>query len=67
MMLEPSIDALQEKINSKYTLVILSSRRARQLSEHNNLQIEYPKSKKFVGMALEEIQAEKLRLEGDNE
>lgn len=60
MMLEPSIDALQEKIKSKYTLVILSARRARQLREHNDLRIEKPNSNKYVGMALEEVKAEKL-------
>lgn len=65
-MLEPSIDALQEKINSKYTLVILSSRRARQLLEQDNLMVEKSKSAKFVGKALEEIQAEKLTVAKDN-
>lgn len=59
-MLEPSIDALQEKIRSKYTLVTLSARRARQMSETNKTIIENPKSVKYVGMALEEVQAGKL-------
>ncbi|CDO02288.1 DNA-directed RNA polymerase subunit omega [Oceanobacillus picturae] len=59
-MLEPSIDALQEKINSKYTLVTLSARRARQMSETNKVLIDNPKSHKYVGMALEEVQADKL-------
>lgn len=62
-MLEPSIDELQEKINSKYSLVILSAKRARQIRDENNLQIENPKSKKYVGMALEEIVAGKLTME----
>jgi DNA-directed RNA polymerase subunit omega len=61
-MLEPSIDSLQEKINSKYTLVILSARRAREISEVQNVRIEKPKSHKYVGMALEEVQAGKLFL-----
>lgn len=60
MMLEPSIDALQEKINSKYTLVTLAARRARQISHTNTPLIENPKSNKYVGIALEEIIAEKL-------
>ncbi|MGY0692334.1 DNA-directed RNA polymerase subunit omega [Virgibacillus sp. FSP13] len=60
MMLDPSIDALQEKIRSKYTLVTLSARRAREMRQKKNCQVENPKSAKFVGMALEEIQAEKL-------
>ncbi|BAM47681.1 MAG: DNA-directed RNA polymerase subunit omega [Amphibacillus sp.] len=59
-MLEPSIDQLQTKINSKYTLVTLSAKRARQIKDHNILQIEDPKSKKPVGIALEEIYADKL-------
>ncbi len=62
-MLEPSIDQLQEKIKSKYTLVTISARRARELKEMNNLQVENPKSTKYVGMALEEVQAEKLKLD----
>ncbi|WP_284139900.1 MULTISPECIES: DNA-directed RNA polymerase subunit omega [unclassified Virgibacillus] len=63
MMLEPSIDALQDKIKSKYSLVTLSAKRARQIRELNNLMIETPKSHKFVGMALEEILAGKLVIE----
>lgn len=59
-MLEPSIDALQEIVKSKYTLVTLAARRARQMSETNKTVIENPKSYKYVGMALEEIQAKKL-------
>ncbi|WP_096269939.1 DNA-directed RNA polymerase subunit omega [Paucisalibacillus globulus] len=65
MMLEPSIDELQEKIRSKYSLVTLSAKRARQLRELKNHRIANPKSHKFVGMALEEIAAEELKL--DNE
>lgn len=59
-MLEPSIDQLQTKINSKYTLVTLSARRARQIQDTNILQLDNPKSVKSVGKALEEIQAGKL-------
>ncbi|MBP2077591.1 DNA-directed RNA polymerase subunit omega [Oceanobacillus polygoni] len=66
MMLEPSIDALQEKIKSKYTLVTLSARRARELSDTKDIMIENPKSHKYVGMALEEIEAEKLYIAKDN-
>ncbi|GEN86553.1 DNA-directed RNA polymerase subunit omega [Oceanobacillus sp. FSL W8-0428] len=60
MMLEPSIDSLQTKIKSKYSLVTLSARRARELSETNDVLVEHPKSHKFVGKALEEIEAGKL-------
>ncbi|MCT2538021.1 DNA-directed RNA polymerase subunit omega [Aquibacillus koreensis] len=59
-MLEPSIDKLQNKINSKYTLVTLSARRARQIQDTQRHQLDNPKSVKYVGIALEEIQADKL-------
>lgn len=59
-MLEPSVDELQEKIDSKYTLVILSSRRARDLQDEAKPLIEEPKSKTIIGVALEEIAAGKL-------
>ena len=61
-MLEPSIDSLQEKIKSKYSLVTLSAKRARQLRDYNNGLLENPKAKTFVGIALEEIQQGKLKL-----
>lgn len=62
MMLEPSIDKLQERIQSKYQLVILSSRRARQLADGEKPLIEEPKSHKLVGVALEEIAEGKLTI-----
>ena len=65
IMLEPSIDALQEKINSKYTLVTISARRARQLQDEEKPLIENPKSLKFVGVALEEINNDKLFIKED--
>ncbi|GAB3793720.1 DNA-directed RNA polymerase subunit omega [Virgibacillus kimchii] len=66
-MLEPSIDLLQEKINSKYTLVTLSARRAREIGETKKVLVEDPKSYKYVGVALEEIQAGKLFLAEEHE
>ncbi|MEI3597066.1 MULTISPECIES: DNA-directed RNA polymerase subunit omega [unclassified Oceanobacillus] len=60
MMLEPSIDQLQEKIYSKYELVTLSARRARQLAENKKSMVEEPSSHTFVGVALEEIADGKL-------
>lgn len=59
-MLEPSIDSLQEKINSKYTLVTVSARRARDLQNEEKPLIEEPKSLTYVGIALEEIYNDKL-------
>ncbi|MFA9557401.1 DNA-directed RNA polymerase subunit omega [Evansella sp. AB-rgal1] len=61
-MLNPSIDSLMTKINSKYTLVTVSAHRARQLREKPDLYEKTAKSKSvnYVGMALEEIEAEKI-------
>ncbi|MCF6094881.1 DNA-directed RNA polymerase subunit omega [Microaerobacter geothermalis] len=56
----PSIDVLVEKTGSKYTLVALAAKRARQLRETGKVLIEQPKSRKHVGMALEEIAFDKL-------
>lgn len=58
MMIYPSIDSLLERVNSKYTLVTLSAKRARQLQEGTGrLMVEHPRSDKTVGQALEEINA----------
>lgn len=62
-MLFPSIDKLTDKVESKYTLVTVASKRARQLREQNNLQMDKPKSKKYVGQALEELISDKLAYE----
>ena len=61
-MLEPSIDELQKKINSKYKLVTISARRAREIRDTQKLLIDEPKSKNYVGMALEEIHAGKITI-----
>ncbi|PYZ93203.1 DNA-directed RNA polymerase subunit omega [Salipaludibacillus keqinensis] len=64
-MLQPSIDSLMTKINSKYTLVTVSALRARQLREHPELfqKTSESKSVNFVGKALEEIESEHLTYE----
>ncbi len=53
-MLYPSIDDLMKKTDSKYTLVAIASKRARQLLDGAKPNIE-PVSHKYVGIALEEI------------
>lgn len=55
MMLYPSIDTLLEKINSKYTLVTVSSKRAREIQQNSEVNLLRPFSVKPVGKALEEI------------
>ncbi|AGN36191.1 DNA-directed RNA polymerase subunit omega [Bacillus paralicheniformis] len=65
-MLDPSIDSLMNKLDSKYTLVTVSARRAREMQINKDAQIENPKSHKFVGKALEEIDAGLLTFEKEN-
>lgn len=62
-MLYPSIDKLLEVVDSKYTLVTVAAKRARQIQEEKNQLIENPQSLKPVGIALEEIQEGKLSYE----
>jgi DNA-directed RNA polymerase subunit omega len=64
-MLEPSIDKLVEKVDSKYSLVVLAAKRARQLLDGEKPQID-PRSNKYVGIALEEIAADVLELPQSN-
>ncbi|MYL33087.1 DNA-directed RNA polymerase subunit omega [Pontibacillus yanchengensis] len=66
MMLEPSIDKLLKNINSKYTLVTLSARRARQMQDTQKYLIEDYESEKYVGIALEEINEGKLYYSNDD-
>lgn len=59
-MLEPSIDSLQEKIDSKFSLVTIAARRARQLQDGDKPLVDKVKSYTYVGAALEEIDARKI-------
>lgn len=54
-MLYPSVDKLKSRIDSKYSLVALASKRARQLHEHGDEKLAKYTSAKPVGKALEEI------------
>lgn len=53
-MIDPSIDYLAEKVGSKYGLVIMAAKRARQLVDHASALVE-SKSNKPVSIAMEEI------------
>lgn len=54
-MLFPSIDEMVKKVDSKYSLVVAASRRARLLRDGAKSDLRLPKSHKYVGVALEEI------------
>ena len=65
-MLYPSIDSLLNTLDSKYVLVTLSAKRAREIQQNQNILIENPVSNKPVGIALEEIYEGKLTFEDEN-
>ncbi|EJW17518.1 DNA-directed RNA polymerase subunit omega [Paenibacillus alvei] len=65
-MLYPSIDELMKKVDSKYSLVVAASRRARQLREGGRTELKNPKSHKQVGVALEEIYGDYIHTEQDH-
>lgn len=60
MMLKPSIDSLLDRVNSKYSLVILASKRAHELDAGATPTVDSFESVKSVGKALEEIDAESV-------
>lgn len=61
-MIKPSLDQLMEKVDSKYTLVILGARRGRDLQAGKPKQVD-SRSNKPVTIALEELVAGKLFFE----
>lgn len=50
MMIWPSVDKLLKRVDSKYTLVIAASKRARELAQNNKNNVGKP-----VTIALQEI------------
>ncbi|MBP1156097.1 MULTISPECIES: DNA-directed RNA polymerase subunit omega [unclassified Paenibacillus] len=62
-MLYPSIDRLLDKVDSKYSLVVAASKRARMLRDGAKSEVRQKKSHKHVGLALEEIYEEHISYE----
>ena len=60
-MLYPSVDKLKKEIDSKYSLVSLASKRARQMQEEGGEKLDKYVSYKPVGRALEEVAAGQLK------
>lgn len=61
-MIKPSLDQLTDKVDSKYTLVVLSARRGREIQGGQPKQVD-SRSNKPVTIALEELVAGKLFFE----
>lgn len=61
-MINPSLDLLVEKVDSKYTLVVLAAKRAREIMDGQQPLAE-SKSNKPVTVALEEVAQGKITYE----
>ncbi len=61
-MVDPSIDYLAEKVDSKYTLVILAAKRARELTKPG----QNPKERE-VSTALREIAQDEISFERERD
>lgn len=58
-MIEPGINSLLDKVDSRYTLVVVAAKRARQLTEGANKLTECD-SEKSVTIAINEIDEQKI-------
>ncbi|MDD2573492.1 MAG: DNA-directed RNA polymerase subunit omega [Bacillota bacterium] len=58
-MLYPSISSLLKKADSRYTLVVLAAKRARQLNRQNQISEEH-NATKSVSVAIKEIEEGKI-------
>lgn len=56
----PAIDELSEKTESKYKLVIAVATRAKEIKNENKTYLSYTRNYKAIGIALEEIVADKV-------
>lgn len=63
----PSIDELTDKCNSKYKLVIAAAKRAKEIDLSHQSYLPYTRNQKSIGIALEEIIADKVRIVDDEE
>ena len=61
-MIHPSLDVLINKVDSKYTLVVLAAKRAREIMNGENVLVD-SKSNKQVTIALEEVAQDKVSYE----
>ena len=66
MMLYPPMSDLVEKVGSRYLLVNLVSRRAREIAIERN-EVEDPNEKKPVSCAIDEVYTGKLKITAQSE
>ncbi|CAM3101800.1 DNA-directed RNA polymerase subunit omega [Lactiplantibacillus plajomi] len=65
MILYPSVDDLLKQVNSRYSLIMLASKRAHELDAGATPMLTDYKSVKTIGRALEEIAAGDLMIDPD--
>ncbi|GHP12857.1 DNA-directed RNA polymerase subunit omega [Lentilactobacillus fungorum] len=63
MLLYPSVDKLLDQIDSRYSLIMLASKRAHELDAGAKPLLDHYESQKSVGKALEEIAAGVLKID----
>lgn len=63
-MIYPSIDKLLHKVGSKYLLVNLIARRAKEMKQYDHYQMKESEyvSKKLLGRALEEVSKDLIHI-----
>lgn len=66
MILYPSVDELLKRIDSRYSLVMLASKRAHELNTGSAPLLDHYESSKSVGKALEEVLAGKVTIDPDH-
>lgn len=59
-MLNPSVNDLVEVVGSKYTLVVLAAKRAREINLGSIPLVDMPDSNKAVSIATQEIYEDKV-------
>lgn len=65
MLLYPSVDKLLERVDSRYSLIMLASKRAHELDAGAKPLLENYQSPKSIGQALEEIATGKVSIDPD--
>lgn len=66
MISYPSIDKLLDQIGSRYSLAVLSAKRAHELDDGDEEMLASYQSPRSVGQALEEIAADKIEIDPDS-
>lgn len=66
MISYPSIDKLLDQIGSRYSLAVLSAKRAHELDDGDEKMLSSYQSPRSVGQALEEIAADKIEIDPDS-